>query len=223
MRTIAARLAQEFPRTNRDNSASVHPLRDSLVGSVRQSMFVLLGAVGLVLLIVCVNIASLVLIRAVGRGRELAVRVAVGAGRASLIRGLLIESLVLGVAGGAAGLLLAYWATTAHRVARSVDRRAAAESDAARRDGDRVRVPAIAMLAAIVFGTMPAWQATSIGDVVSRIREEGGSTTSDPKRQRHAQPADRRRDDARGGAARRRRPARRAASPGCSRRSRLLR
>ena len=70
MRTIGSRLAQEYPRTNRDHSVSVHPLRESLVGSVRQSMFVLLGAVGLVLLIVCVNVASLVLIRGVGRGRD---------------------------------------------------------------------------------------------------------------------------------------------------------
>ena len=133
MRAIGARLAQAFPRTNRDSVASVHPLRDALVGSVRQSMFVLLGAVGLVLLIVCVNVASLVLIRAVGRGRELAVRVAVGAGRATLVRGLLVESLVLGLAGGAGGLLLAYWATTRDRVARSLDRRADAQSNPARR------------------------------------------------------------------------------------------
>jgi len=103
MQTIAARLAQQFPRTNRDSSASVHPLRDAMVGNVRQSMFVLLGAVGLVLLIVCVNVASLVLIRSVGRGRELAVRVAVGAGRATLVRSLLVGSLILGLARGAAG------------------------------------------------------------------------------------------------------------------------
>ncbi len=183
MRTIGSRLAQEYPRTNRDNSVSVHPLRESLVGSVRQSMFVLLGAVGLVLLIVCVNVASLVLIRGVSRGREMAVRVAVGAGRFSLFRGLLIESLVLGVTGGIAGLVLAYWATTAIA---SLD----PSIGVPLLNQTRLDVVVVAfafgvtVLAAVLFGTMPAWQATSIADVVSRIREEAGSTTSDPKRQR---------------------------------------
>jgi putative ABC transport system permease protein len=183
MRTIATRLAQAYPRTNRDNSASVHPLRESLVGSVRQSMFVLLGAVGLVLLIVCVNVASLVLIRGVSRGREMAVRVAVGAGRFSLFRGLLIESLVLGVTGGAAGLVLAYWATTA--IASLDPSIGVPLLNQTRLDVVVVAFAfGIAVLAAVLFGTMPAWHATSITDVVSRIREEAGSTTSDPKRQR---------------------------------------
>ena len=183
MRSIAVRLAQLYPRTNRDNSASVHPLRESLVGSVRQSMFVLLGAVGLVLLIVCVNIASLVLIRGVSRGREMAVRVAVGAGRFSLFRGLLIESLVLGVTGGLAGLVLAYWATTA--IAALDPSIGVPLLNQTRLDVVVVVFAfVVAVLAAVLFGTMPAWQATSITDVVSRIREEAGSTTSDPKRQR---------------------------------------
>ncbi len=183
MRTIGSRLAQEYPRTNRDNSVSVHPLRESLVGSVRQSMFVLLGAVGLVLLIVCVNVASLVLIRGVSRGRELAVRVAVGAGRFSLFRGLLIESLVLGVTGGAAGLVLAYWATTA--IASLDPSIGVPLLNQTRLDVVVVAFAfGVALLAAVLFGTMPAWHATSITDVVSRIREEAGSTTSDPKRQR---------------------------------------
>jgi putative ABC transport system permease protein len=183
MRAIAGRLAQAYPRTNRDNSASVHPLRDGIVGGVRQSMFVLLGAVGLVLLIVCVNIASLVLIRAVGRGRELAVRVAVGASRASLFRGLLVESVLLGVLGGAGGLLLAYWAMTAIA---SLDTAVGIPMVNQTRLDTTVIVftLSVSMIAAILFGTMPAWQATAIGDVIGRIREEGGSTTSDPKRQR---------------------------------------
>ncbi len=109
VRQIAARLAVAFPSTNRDSTAAVALLREAVVGDARQALFVLLGAVGLVLLIVCVNVAHLVLIRAVGRQRELAVRVALGAGRASLIRGLVVESLVLGLAGGAGGLVLASW------------------------------------------------------------------------------------------------------------------
>lgn len=183
MRTMAGRMAQEFPRTSRDRSISIHPLRDSLVGSVRQSMFVLLGAVGLVLLIVCVNVASLVLIRGTGRGRELAVRVAVGANRFSLIRGLLVESLLLGIAGGAAGLVLAYWATTA--IASLDPAIGVPLLNQTRLDVVVVAFAfAVAMVAAVLFGTMPAWHVTSLADVVTRIREEAGRTTSDPKRQR---------------------------------------
>jgi putative ABC transport system permease protein len=183
MRRVAARLAAEYPRTNREASAAVHPLREALVGSVRRSMFVLLGAVGLVLLIVCVNIASLVLIRAVGRGRELAVRAAIGAGRATLFRGVLIESALLGVAGGALGLVLAYWATGA--IAALDPSVGVPMINQTRLDTTVIAFTLlVSVAAAVVFGTMPAWQATSITDVVSRIREEGGSTTSDPKKQR---------------------------------------
>ncbi|HYB95088.1 MAG TPA: ABC transporter permease [Vicinamibacterales bacterium] len=183
MRAVAARLAANYPRTNRETSASVHPLREGLVGNIRQSMFVLLGAVGLVLLIVCVNVASLILLRSVGRGRELAVRVAVGAGRATLIRSLLIESLLLGIAGGAVGLVLAYWATTA--IAAMDPSIGVPLLNQTRLDATVVMFTmAVAIVAALVFGTLPAWQASAVGDVVTRIREEGGSTTGDPKRQR---------------------------------------
>jgi len=183
MRTIASRLAEQYPRTNRDSSASVHEMREAVVGSVRQTLFVLLGAVGLVLVIVCVNVAGLVLVRAIGRGRELAVRVAVGAGRASLMRGLIVESLVLGVIGGAGGLLLAAWATG---FIASLDASIGIPMlNQTRLDATVVAFTfGISVTAAVLFGTMPAWYVTAIGDVARRIREEGGSTTSDPARHR---------------------------------------
>ena len=154
-----------------------------MVGDVRQSLFVLLGAVGLVLLIVCVNVASLVLIRAVGRGREMAVRVAMGASRVALVRGLIVESLALGLAGGAMGLVLASWAT---RLIGTLDPSIGIPMlNQTRLDYTVVGFTlAVSMAAAVLFGTLPAWQATAIGDLVKRIREEGGSTTSDPKRLR---------------------------------------
>ena len=183
MRTIASRLAEQYPSTNRNSSASVHPLRDAVVGSVRESLFVLLGAVGLVLLIVCVNVAGLVLVRGVSRGRELAVRVAVGADRSRLIRGLLVESLILAMGGCIAGLALASWAT---RAIASLDPSTGVPMlDQTRLD---VTVMAFALAisagAALLFGTMPAWHASALPNVAQRIREEGGSSTSDPRRQR---------------------------------------
>ena len=183
MRAIGARLARDFPRTNRESTASVQPLRESMIRNVRQSMFVLLGAVGLVLVIVCVNVASLVLIRSLGRSRELAVRVAMGAGRITLVRALFVESLLLGLAGGAAGLVLAYWATTA--IATLDPSIGVPLLNQTRLDLVVIGFAlGVAVVASVVFGTLPAWQASGIGDVVRRIREEGGSTTSDPKRQR---------------------------------------
>ena len=183
IRGIARQLADAYPSTNKDWSASVHPIRDVVVGDVRQSLFVLLGAVGLVLLIVCVNVASLVLIRAAGRGREMAVRLAVGAGRFALVRGLLVESALLGLAGGVAGLLLAAWATN---VIASLDTAVGIPLLAQTRlDATVVAFTfAVSLAAVVIFGTMPAWHATGLGDVVQRIREESGSTTGSAARQR---------------------------------------
>ncbi len=138
MRRVAARLAEEYPRTNRETSASVHPLREALVGSMRRSMFVLLGAVGLVLLIVCVNIASLVLIRAVGRGRELAVRAAIGAGRASLFRGAADRERAARRGRRRVGSRAGVLGDRRHCRARSVCRRADDQPDASRHHGDRI-------------------------------------------------------------------------------------
>ena len=104
LQTIAANLAAAYPDANRGTTANVLPMKQSMVGRVRPFLLVLLGAVGFVLLIACVNVANLLLARSTGRAREFAIRAALGAGRGRVIRQLLTESTLLALAGGALGI-----------------------------------------------------------------------------------------------------------------------
>jgi predicted permease len=113
MNRVTENLAASYPDSDKGISASLIPIQTDMVGDVRPVLLILLGAVGFVLLIACVNVASLLLARSTGRTREFAIRAALGAGQGRLVRQLLTESILLALAGGALGLLVADWGTRA--------------------------------------------------------------------------------------------------------------
>jgi len=155
---IERRIKKEYPGAFQSADASVASLASHLTGSVRTPLVVLFAAVGLLLLIVCVNVSNLLLVRVNTRSRELAVRTALGAERHHLFRHLLVESLILAAAGGALGLLVAFWSMDLVRVLLPASIPRAAD---VRIDGGVIAF-ALALTAAVgvLFGTMPSWRAS---------------------------------------------------------------
>jgi len=176
LKHIAGSLAKQYPDSNsRHDSARVKTELAALIGDTRTALTVVLGAVALVLLIACANIANLLLARMRERQREIAMRAALGAGRKRIIRQLLVESLVLSIVGGLAGCALAYAATPAmlSLIGDSVPRAANAGVD--------VRVLSFAVLlsflAGLIFGIVPAITASKT-ELVTSLKEGGRTETS---------------------------------------------
>ena len=151
--TIFAQLAQQYPATNKAETARLVPLTEEAVGSYRSALFILLAAVGAVLLIACSNVANLMLSRTSGRRREIAIRAALGASRFRLARQLFAKSLLLAVAGGLTGLLLAAWGVEALRALAPGDIPRLAQSGLTRAVGVFGFVATIVTV--ILFGTAP--------------------------------------------------------------------
>jgi len=185
LQTIAARLQTAFPDANKEKTFLAVPLQEQLVGPVRATLYFLMGAVSLVLLIACANVANLLLARATARQREMAVRAALGATRAALARQLLAESGVLALAGGALGLLLAFAGT------RVLTQATTQQVGLPRLDDIRVNwmvlafAIAVSLVASVLFGVSPAWQAAK-ADVNDALKHGGRGLAGSSGRVRDA-------------------------------------
>jgi putative ABC transport system permease protein len=181
MTAIAARIDQLHPQTNGQDSVTVKPLLDAVVEDVRPSLILLMAAVGLVLLIACVNIANLQLARATDRYKELSVRMALGAGRARLVRQLLTESVLLSLAGGALGLLLAAWISGG--LLRFVPANLPRFNEISTDRSVLIFSLVLSVLTGILFGIFPALQVSGT-DVHDALKEGGRSGSTGPSRRR---------------------------------------
>lgn len=179
---ITARLEKLYPESNRDVHAVVTPLLENLVGKYRTDLTLLLGAVGLVLLVACANLANLLAARGAARAREFAIRAAVGASRGQIVRQLLCESAFIALAGGALGLLLALWGRDLIL--------ALSPASMTRFQDVRFDAPVLgftfllATLTTFLFGLLPAWQSSRVD--LQLALQAGGLGSSDARSARRA-------------------------------------
>ncbi len=170
MSTIAARLAQQYPEENLRVGSVVTALQEQVVGDIKPALLVLLGAVGFVLLIACANVANLLLARAAARQKEIALRLALGAGRSRLTRQFLTESVLLAVIGGAVGLLLSI---AGLRVLKTFIPDTISQAQAISIDAKvLVFTGLVALVTGIIFGLAPAMQVSHL-DINDTLKEGG--------------------------------------------------
>ncbi len=182
---IARELTRKYPASNTGRAVTAKPLLESVVGDYRQNLHLMLVAVGCVLLIACANVTNLQLARALARGKELAVRAAMGASRWRLMRLMLIESAILGIVGGIAGLLIAVWSLDAIH--------ALSPPNVSRFQETRLDFltlcfsASVALLCGILVGIWPAWRVSrlvSLSGVLHEAGSRGGSESGDRQRAR---------------------------------------
>ncbi len=175
LNSVMGRLATAYPDTNKGNGAKVSSLKERMIGGIGSTLWLLLGAVGFVLLIACVNVSNLLLARSTSRTREFAIRAALGAGRWRLLRQSLVESMLLALAGGGLGLVVASWGTNAALAVLPTTLPRATEV----RLDSRVLIftVAISLLTGILSGLAPALK-TSRWRLSETLKEGGRGSSS---------------------------------------------